>query len=61
MKGEAVDLVIFNAKIQSLDEGNHTYQAMAIKDGKIVELGPDRQILNKYRYNQSVDAEGKEI
>jgi len=61
MKGEAVDLVIFNAKIQSLDEGSHTYQAMAIKDGKIVELGPDRQILNKYRYTESVDAEGKEI
>ena len=60
MKGEAVDLVIFNAKIHSLDEGNH-YQAMAIKDGKIVELGPDRQILNKYRYTKSVDAAGKEI
>ena len=39
MKGESVDLVIFNAKIHSLDEKNQTHQAMAIRDGKIIEMG----------------------
>ena len=61
MKGESVDLVIFNARINTIDENGHTYQAMAIRDGKIIELGPDRQILNKYSFDLSVDAEGKEI
>ena len=61
MKGESVDLVIFNAKIHSLDEKNQTYEAMAIRDGKIIEMGPDRQILNKYRFENSIDAEGKEV
>mgnify|MGYP001063214632 FL=1 len=61
MKGESVDFVVFNANIHSLDEGDHIHQAMAIRDGKIIELGPDRQILNKYRYEQSIDAAGKDI
>ena len=61
MKGESVDLVVFNAKIHSLDEKNQTYEAMAIRDGKIIEMGPDRQILNKYRFENSIDAEGKEV
>ena len=61
MKGKKVDLVIHNAKIYSVD-GNYTiFDAMAVKDGKIVELGPDRQILNKYRCDESIDANGKEI
>ena len=61
MKGEAVDLVVFNAKIHSVNDKDQVFQAMAIRDGKIIELGPDRQILNKYRYSESVDAKGKEV
>ena len=61
MKSESVDLVVFNARIYSLDESNTVHQAMAIRDGKIIEMGPDRQILNKYQYDRSIDAEGKEI
>jgi len=61
MKSESVDLVIFNANIHGLDEKNQTHQAMAIRNGKIIEMGPDRQILNKYRFENSIDAEGKEI
>lgn len=61
MKDESVDLVIFNAKIHTLGEKDQIHQAMAIRDGKIIEIGPDRQILNKYRFESSIDAEGKEI
>ena len=61
MKSESVDLVVFNASIHSLDESNTVHQAMAIRDGKIIEMGPDRQILNKYQYDRSIDAEGKQI
>ncbi|MEZ4890114.1 MAG: hypothetical protein R2779_06010 [Crocinitomicaceae bacterium] len=34
---------------------------MAIKDGKIVELGPERQIFNKYSSDEAYDAGGKNI
>ncbi|MEN9639660.1 MAG: hypothetical protein RLZZ262_1529 [Bacteroidota bacterium] len=50
------DLIIHNARIYSMDQENHVYQAMAIKDGKILELGPERQILNKYDAKRSIDA-----
>ncbi len=60
-KGKNADLVVFNAKIHSMDDGDRVAQAMAIKDGKILEVGPDRQIMNKYAASETVDAEGKDI
>ena len=60
MKGQKVDLIIHNAAIHCLDDANTTGQAMAILDGRIVEVGPERQILNKYRSDETIDAQGKE-
>lgn len=50
-----VDLIIHNASILHFEEGRLPSEAMAIADGRIVELGPERQILNKYRTHQKVD------
>ena len=61
MKSEKADLVVFNANIFTMDESKTKAEAMAIRDGKIIEVGPDRQILNKYAYDASMDAMGKEI
>ncbi|MCO5260432.1 MAG: amidohydrolase [Crocinitomicaceae bacterium] len=61
MKGQRVDLIVHNAVIHSMDENLTMYEAMAIKDGKIVELGPERQILNKYSSDDSYDAGGRDI
>lgn len=55
------DLVVHNAIINSVDEANTTYQAMAIKDGRIIELGPEQQILNKYSAKVTYDAQGRSI
>jgi predicted amidohydrolase YtcJ len=61
MKGQSADLIVHNAVIHSMDENMTTYEAMAIKDGKIIELGPERQILNKYASDNIVDAQKKNI
>jgi predicted amidohydrolase YtcJ len=61
MKGKKVDLIVHNAKIHCMDDQNTVEDAMAIKDGKIVEVGPERQILNKYYADQEVDAKQKGI
>lgn len=61
IKGKKVEYIFHNAKIHSCDEENHLFEAMAISKGKIVELGPERQILNKYRFEESVDLERKHI
>jgi len=61
MKGQKVDLIIHNAKIHTLDLSGSIEEAIAIRDGKIIEVGPERQILNKYRSDETLDAQGKEI
>jgi len=61
MKTEPADLVVFNAEIHTMNENNDVAQAVAVRDGKIIEFGPDRQILNKYAYTRSIDARGKQI
>ena len=61
MKGESVDLVIHNARVHTMEDGNPIFDAIAIKDGKIVEVGPERQILNKYRADEFIDAQKKDV
>ncbi|MCB0479327.1 MAG: amidohydrolase [Crocinitomicaceae bacterium] len=60
-KGKEADLIIHNAQIYSLDKNNTVYQAMAIKDGKIIELGPEREIMNKYAADREIDAQGRMV
>lgn len=55
-KGEEADLVVHNANIYSIDENFSAYNAMAISDGKIIALGAEREILNKYKAKKTVDA-----
>lgn len=61
MKSKKVDLIIHNATIFTVDLNYSTAEAMAVKDGKIVEIGPERQILNKYTSEEIIDAQGKDI
>ena len=60
-KNKEADLVVHNARIVTLDSVEHVYQAMAIKDGRIVELGPEQQILNRYRAKEEYDAAGQTV
>lgn len=61
MKGKQADMIIHNAVIHSMDEKLTVYEAMAVKDGKIIELGPERQILNKYSADEIIDAKGRDV
>jgi len=61
MKGQKVDLIVHNAKIHVMNDANSVYDAMAIRDGKVIEVGPERQILNKYRSEEDIDALGKDV
>lgn len=56
-----VDLIVFNATIYSVDKKISVTQAMAIKDGLIVELGTTEKILNQYSATEKMDAKGNTI
>ena len=55
------DLVVHNANIVSLDADNKVYEAMAIKDGRIIELGPEQQIRNRYNAKETFNGAGQWI
>jgi hypothetical protein len=50
------DLIIHNATIYALDVENSLFQAVAVKGGRILELGAERQILNRYKAPKVIDA-----
>ena len=58
---EKVDLLVYNATIYTIDSSFSVAEAMAIKDGKIVEVGKNRKLQNKYEAKEKLDAGGKFI
>ncbi len=60
-KTKKADLVVHNAVIYSVDENFTTYQAMAIADGKIIELGAEREIMNRYKADKFIDAGSRSV
>ena len=57
---EPVDLVLHNGKIVTVDDAFSIQQAVAVRDGRIVEVG-DNDLLSKYDASQTIDLEGKTV
>ena len=59
IKTEEVDTIVHNAVIFSLNQENMIFESMAISDGKIIEIGKENQILNKYKSKIKIDLKKK--
>jgi len=57
--GKSPDTVYINGVIYTLDDNNATYEAMAVKDGKIINLGSSNELKEKYSGRNIVDLKGK--
>jgi predicted amidohydrolase YtcJ len=55
----AADLIIHHATIYSVDSSFTVYEAMCIRNGKVLELGNNKDILKKYEAKETTDAKGK--
>src|SRR6478672_8711797 len=55
------DLVIYNAKIYTVNDKFEIAQAMVIKDGKILAVGNNDAIRKEYKGTEELDATGKAI
>jgi len=55
------DLLIHHARIYAVDSAFTVYEAMAVKDGKILELNSNESILDQYEAPQIVDVKGKPV
>lgn len=57
-RGTPADLVLHNGLVLTMDGQGTEAQAIAVKDGRIVEVGAERAILNKYAAEREVDLMG---
>lgn len=57
-QSEQVDLIVHNGVVLTLDPANAIAQAVAVDSGRIVAVGPERAILNKYKAARTVDLRG---
>lgn len=55
------DLIVYNAKIYTVNDKFDIVEAMAIKDGKIIQLGKNTAIRGQYDAKEELDAQGKAI
>ena len=56
-----VDLIVYNAKIYTVDSTFSTAEAFAIKNGIFVDIGTSQDILNRYHAKDIIDAHQKPI
>lgn len=61
VKLEKADLVIHNAKIYTVNPDFEIAQAMAIKDGKIIAIGKEHEMKNRFRADRFFDAQTNPI
>ena len=58
---ENADMIVYNATIYTVDDSFSMAEAMAIKDGKILETGSTTEINSRYTAKEMIDANGKFI
>lgn len=58
---QKADLIIHHAKIYTADTAFSTAEAMAVKDGKIIAIGSNDDILQHYDAKEEKDAAGKTV
>jgi predicted amidohydrolase YtcJ len=58
---EKVDMIVHHAVIYTVDSSFTVAEAMAVKDGKILAIGKNDDILKKYSATESIDAQGKAV
>lgn len=55
------DLLVFNAKIYTVDSTFSTAEAFVVKDGKFLEVGTVEALEEKYNFQEKIDVGGKTI
>lgn len=55
------DMIVYNAKVYTVDDQFSLAEAFAVRDGKILETGTSGHIRNSYKTTKEIDAGGKAI
>lgn len=60
-KKEKVDVIVYNAKVYTVNSKFDTVEAFAVKNGKILALGKSDEIKSKYAGKEEINADGKAV
>jgi len=60
-ESQKIDLIVHNAKIYTVNESFAVAEAMAIDKGKIIAIGAENEIKNKYLATEYVDAQKQAV
>ncbi len=58
---DPVDLIVYNANIYTVDDDFSKAEAVAVKDGKFVEVGTSEDIQKNYSSKEIIDANGQTV
>ncbi len=58
---QKADMIIHHAKIYTVDDNFSVAEAMAVRDGKIIAIGKNDDILKLYESDSTTDAGGKSV
>ena len=59
--GEKPDVIYTNGKIYTMNESNSIVEAVAIKEGKILDAGSNSDISGKYKADEVIDLQGATV
>lgn len=60
-KNQDADLLLINGVVHTVNEGTEIKQAIAIQDGKIVEVGLSEDLMYDYNAEEIIDLEGRPV
>lgn len=60
-KKETVDVIVYNAKVYTVNSKFDTVEAFAVKGGKILALGKSAEIKGKYTAKEEINGNGKAV
>lgn len=58
---KSADLIVYNAKVYTVNDSFSVAEAFAMKNGKILEVGATSAIREKYSAHEQLDAQGKPV
>lgn len=58
---QQVDVLVYNAKVYTVDTTFNMAEAFAVKEGRFVAIGTSKEIKEKYTSAKTIDAKGKTI
>lgn len=58
---EPVDMIVYHGKVYTVDSAFGKAEAFAVKDGRLLDVGTDQEMLARYTSGQMVDVGGKAV